>query len=92
MKKIYIADDEEDIRQLLKCFLEKEGFSVTVFETGDSLLKDFEKSPADLLIMDVMMPGTDGLSLCSRIRAESDVPIIILTARDTDGNQQAGRG
>lgn len=90
MKRIYIADDEEDIRQLLKCFLEKEGLAVSIFETGDDLLKCFEQKPADLLIMDVMMPGTDGLSLCSRIRAVSDVPIIILTARDTDADLITG--
>ncbi|KSV58960.1 response regulator transcription factor [Acetivibrio ethanolgignens] len=86
MKTIYIADDEADICDLIKSFLEKEGFCVTTFETGDSLLEAFEKEPADLLIIDVMMPGTDGLTICSAIREKSSVPIIMLTARGTDAD------
>lgn len=84
MALIYIADDEKDIRDLLQSFLEAEGFVVKVFETGDSLLSEFEKVPADLLILDIMMPGTNGLSICSIIRKQSDIPIVFLTARDHD--------
>ncbi len=89
-KKIYIADDEAEIRELIKTFLEREGFSVSVFSDGDSLYEAFEKEPADLLILDIMMPGTDGLNICFAIRSKSDVPIILLTARDTDADYIAG--
>ncbi|WP_312908149.1 response regulator [Tissierella praeacuta] len=75
---IYVADDEKNIRELIQSFLEDEGFRVKLFETGDALLCEFEEIPADLVILDVMMPGTDGFSICSSIRKKSDVPIILL--------------
>lgn len=84
MKKIYIADDEEDILILLKCFLEKEGYCIETFKTGEELLQRFQVDEADLLIVDVMMPGIDGFSVCAKVREISEVPIIILTARDSD--------
>lgn len=86
MKRIYVADDEEDIRQLIQKFLQEEGFAVTCFASGDALLEAFEMQPADLLVLDIMMPGMDGLSLCAAIRKRSSVPIILLTARDTDAD------
>ena len=60
MKLIYAADDEKNIRGLLKSFLENEGYAVEVFETGDLLSEKFLKAPADLVILDIMMPGNDG--------------------------------
>lgn len=88
--KIYVADDEAEIGELIKSFLEREGFSVRVFSTGDDLYAAFEKEAANLLILDVMMPGTDGLSICAAIRKRSEVPIILLTARDTDADYITG--
>lgn len=90
MKRIYVADDEADIRQLIKRFLSAEGYEVACFATGDTLLEAFEAQPADLLVLDIMMPGMDGLSLCAAIRKRSDVPIILLTARDTDADMITG--
>lgn len=89
-KLIYAADDELNIRQLIKSFLEDEGYSVEVFETGDALLEKFREKPSDLVILDVMMPGTDGLSICNTIRKMSAVPILILTARDTAADYVTG--
>ena len=86
MKRIYIADDEEDILLLLQCFLKKEGYHVEVFGTGEVLLERFQEEEADLLIVDIMMPGMDGFQVLSRIREVSEVPIIILTARDSDAD------
>ena len=83
-KKIYIAEDEANIRQLIVLFLENENFKVRAFETGDELFDHFKASPADLVILDVMMPGSSGLIICSKLREISTVPIILLTARDTD--------
>ena len=83
-KLIYIADDEMNIRKLVKTFLINDGYSVVDFESGDLLLEAFHKKPCDLVILDVMMPGTDGFEVCTMIRQKSIVPIIMLTARDSD--------
>ena len=80
--KIYIADDEKNIRELLKNFLESDGYEVSAFETGDLLLFAFEKEPADLVILDIMMPGKDGIECVKELRKISSVPIILLTAKD----------
>lgn len=87
---IYIADDDRNIRQAIKTFLENEGYRVQDFETGDLVMEAFERIPCDLLILDVMMPGTDGFEVCRRIRQKSIVPIIMLTARDTDMDYAIG--
>ncbi len=81
---IYIADDEKNIRDLIKSFLESDGYEVSAFETGDELKTAFDEKPADLVILDIMMPGTDGLTVCKQLREESGVPIIILTAKDSE--------
>ena len=90
MKRIYVADDEADICQLIQSFLSAEGYEVASFASGDALLEAFEAQPADLLVLDIMMPGMDGQSLCAAIRKRSDVPIILLTARDTDADMFTG--
>ena len=81
---IYIAEDEKNIRETLQRFLENDGYEVCAFETGDALLGVFYKQRADLVILDIMMPGTDGLTCCRRIREKDNVPIILLTAKDTE--------
>lgn len=89
-KIIYIADDDNNIRNLLKSFLEREGYVVFGFETGDDLYKRFIVDPCDLIILDVMMPGRDGFFILSEIRKTSNVPIIMLTARDSDADYIEG--
>ena len=66
-KFIYIADDDDNIRNLLKSFLEREGYIVSAFPTGDDLLKKFTIDPCDLIILDVMMPGRDGFFILKEI-------------------------
>ena len=83
-KLIYVADDEENIRNLVKTFLQNNGYEVVVFENGDLLYEALQKKKCDLIILDVMMPGSDGFQICTKIRKNSIVPIIMLTARDTD--------
>lgn len=83
-KLIYAADDEENIRELIKMFLEDAGYKVQIFPDGDSLLEIFAEIPADMVILDVMMPGRDGIKICDELRKISKVPIIILTAKDTE--------
>lgn len=83
-KTIYLADDDENIRKLLLGFLSKEGYKVQAFPDGEKLLAAFIAKPADLVLLDIMMPGRDGLSILSELRRLSSVPIIMLTARDMD--------
>ncbi|MGL6108381.1 response regulator transcription factor [Romboutsia sp.] len=83
-KLIYIADDENNIRNLVKTFLQNDGHIVVDFENGDLLLEEFNKKECDLVILDIMMPGSDGFKICTQLRQKSIVPIIMLTARDSD--------
>lgn len=89
-KTIYVADDEQNIRELISSFLKSEGFVVETFSNGDDLLTAFLAKPADMVILDIMMPGTDGLSLCTHIRQKSNVPIIIVSARDSEMDRITG--
>ncbi len=90
-KTIYFADDEENVRDLASAFLEREGYSVTAFPTGDELLEACEKDMPDLVILDIIMPGTDGLSVCSALRQRSKkLPIIITSVRDSSYDRVAG--
>lgn len=89
-KSIYIADDEVNIREALKLFLESEGYLVTAFENGDSLLDAFKKEACNLVVLDIMMPGSDGFTICTELRKLSTVPIIMLTARDSDLDYATG--
>ncbi|GAA0178820.1 response regulator transcription factor [Clostridium sediminicola] len=89
-KLIYIADDEVKIQELIKMFLKKEGYEVRLFSDGNSLLEAFMKRKPDMLLLDIMMPGLDGFTLCTEIRKESDVPIIIISAKDGEADKIAG--
>jgi len=90
MDKIYIADDEKNIRELMATFLRNDNFEVAVFEDGDKLLSEFIKAPSDMVILDIMMPGIDGLTLCTKLREISNVPIIIVSARDSEIDRITG--
>jgi len=89
-KLIYIADDELNICNIIKSFLVKEGYDVQIFPDGRSVLEAFNAFPSDLLILDIMMPHIDGFSLCSTIRQKHSVPIIIVSAKDTEPDKIAG--
>ncbi|MCL2204034.1 MAG: response regulator [Defluviitaleaceae bacterium] len=90
MKCIYIADDDTYIREALKTFLESAGYQVEAFETGDLLFAAFREKPSDLVVLDVMMPGSNGFTICKELRKVSFVPIFMLTARDSDLDYQTG--
>lgn len=87
---IYVADDEKNIRDLIEQFLLDAGFEVRTFETGDQLLLAFMEKEAAVVILDVMMPGSDGFTIAEQIRRRSQVPIILLTARDSDADYLTG--
>lgn len=80
-KKILIVEDEANIRELLKLYLEHEGFEVYEAENGQAGLDGWRKLNPDMLLLDVMMPVMDGWEVCKTIRKESKVPIIIMTAK-----------
>ncbi len=90
MTQVYYADDEPEIRDTVTRFLLNEGFLVTAFETGDDLLRAFAQKPCDLVLLDIMMPGTDGLGVLAQLRASSTVPVILLTAKDSDADLYTG--
>lgn len=89
-KLIYIADDEVNICNIIKSFLIKEGYEAETYNDGQSILDAFVERPADMLVIDIMMPGMDGYSLCSQVRNVSSVPIIIVSAKDTEPDKIAG--
>lgn len=84
MKHIFIVDDERNIRELIKKYLEKEGYYVTAFENGHNVVCEMGRLKPDLLVLDITMPGIDGLELCKEIRKNSEVPIIFVSARDEE--------
>lgn len=82
-KLIYVVDDESNIRTMMQLFLENEGFTVETFKDGQEACQAFSAKEPDMLILDIMMPGIDGLSLCTYFRRQSHVPIIFVSAKDT---------
>ena len=80
-QRILIVDDDSSIAELISLYLEKECFSTKIAEDGEEALSIFEKEGAELLILDLMLPGIDGYEVCRRIRAFSVVPIIMLSAK-----------
>lgn len=90
MKHIFVVDDEGNIRELIKKYLDKEGYKSTLYNNGDNLLMEIKRLKPDLLVLDIMMPGYDGLQLCKEIRKESDIPIIFVSARDEEFDRVLG--
>lgn len=87
---IYLADDEKNIRDVVRQFLESEGYLVSAFQDGESLWQAFQEKPCDLVILDIMMPGLSGFDICRKLREISTVPIIMLTARESDLDYATG--
>ena len=79
--KIMVVDDDPNIRELVRLYLEKEGFEVTCAERGDEAVKLFRATPPNLMLLDVMLPGMDGWQVCREVRKISNIPIIMLTAK-----------
>ena len=86
-KTVMIADDEQRIRKLISDFLQREGYTVVEADNGQSALTLLAAEKIDLVILDVMMPDPDGLTVCREIRKKSSVPIIMLTARSEELDQ-----
>jgi two-component system, OmpR family, response regulator len=89
-KSILFVEDDRDIRTLLADFLAREGFAVEVAEDGAGVDRALARAQPDLVILDIMLPGEDGLSICRRLRARSAVPVIMLTAKSDDIDRIVG--
>ena len=87
---ILIADDEEEIRNLLKLYLENEGYNVIEAESGVGALSLARVKKPDLLVLDIMMPGMDGYNVLKELRKESNVPVIMLSAKGADSDKILG--
>ena len=89
--KIVVVDDDARIRDLLRRYLAQEGFEVIVAEDAKALARIMLRDTIDLIVLDLMMPGEDGLSVCRRLRAAGDkTPIIMLTAKGEDVDRIVG--
>jgi len=83
-KLIYVVDDEKNIREIIRSYLEKENYTVKEFASGEEAFEAFNITQPDMLIIDIMMPGMSGFELCNHIRKKSNIPIIIVSARDAE--------
>jgi DNA-binding response OmpR family regulator len=88
--RIVLVDDDANLRHTLGYALRQEGFEVFVAEDGERGLETFHQSRPDVVLLDVMLPNLDGFEVCRRIRRESEVPILMLTARDTEVDKVVG--
>ncbi|MBE5807573.1 MAG: response regulator transcription factor [Clostridiales bacterium] len=80
--KILLVDDDPNIRQLVNLYLVKEDYDVVMADRGDEALRLFKADPPNLILLDIMLPGMDGLQVCREVRKVSSIPIIMLTAKD----------
>ncbi len=90
MTRVLIVEDEESMADPLSFLLRKEGFSTAVAVTGPEALETYDSSGADIVLLDVMLPGMSGTEVCRTLRAKSNVPIIMVTARDTEIDKVLG--
>lgn len=90
MTKILVVEDEASFSDALAYLLGREGFDVSVADTGPGAIEEFDRHGADLILLDLMLPGLPGTEVCRQIRARSNVPVIMLTAKDTEIDKVVG--
>jgi two-component system response regulator RegX3 len=88
--RVLIVEDEESLAEPLAYLLNKEGFDVTVMADGPSALAEFDRAGADIVLLDLMLPGMSGTDVCKQLRARSSVPVIMVTARDSEIDKVVG--
>ncbi|WP_173918461.1 response regulator transcription factor [Halobacillus sp. Marseille-Q1614] len=89
-RRIGVVEDDPNIRDIVKAYLEKEGYEVVTLNTAEKAWDFFQTSPPDLWVLDIMLPGMDGYEFCKRIRQTSEVPIIIISAKDEEVDKILG--
>ena len=90
MTRVLVVEDETSYSEALSYVLRKEGFDVAIAETGPDALTEFERNGADIVLLDLMLPGLPGTEVCRQLRARSGVPIIMLTAKDSEIDKVVG--
>lgn len=90
MIRVLIVEDEEDFADPLAFLLRKEGFAPEVATTGSEALEKFDRNGADIVLLDLMLPGMSGTDVCKQLRARSSVPVIMVTARDSEIDKVVG--
>ena len=90
MTRVLVVEDEESYSDALAYMLRKEGFEVALAATGPEALTEFERAGADIVLLDLMLPGLPGTEVCRRIRSISNVPVIMVTAKDTEVDKVVG--
>ncbi|RDI52037.1 response regulator transcription factor [Nocardia mexicana] len=90
MTSVLIVEDEESLADPLAFLLRKEGFEVTLVGDGPSALAEFDRSGADIVLLDLMLPGMSGTDVCKQLRTRSSVPVIMVTARDSEIDKVVG--
>ncbi|HEY2831584.1 MAG TPA: response regulator transcription factor [Sporichthyaceae bacterium] len=90
MTRLLVVEDEESFSDALSYMLRKEGFEVAVAGTGPDALDEFERGGADLILLDLMLPGLPGTEVCRQLRLRSNVPVIMLTAKDSEIDKVVG--
>ena len=90
MIQVLIVEDEESLAEPLAYLLRKEGFEATVVADGPAALAEFDRSGADIVLLDLMLPGMSGTEVCKHLRARSSVPVIMVTARDSEIDKVLG--
>jgi two-component system, OmpR family, response regulator RegX3 len=90
MTRVLVVEDEESFSDALSYLLRREGYEVEVADTGPDALTAFDRSGADLVLLDLMLPGLSGTEVCRELRSRSKVPIIMVTARDTEVDKVVG--
>ena len=90
MTRVLVVEDEESYSDALAYVLRKEGFDVAVAETGPDALEEFERAGADIVLLDLMLPGLPGTEVCRRLRRISPVPVIMVTAKDEEVDKVVG--
>jgi two-component system response regulator ResD len=88
--RILVVDDEERIRRLLRMYLEKEGYAIDEAEDGETALRKATASDYSIILLDVMLPGMDGVEVCSRLRQVKATPVLMLTAKGEEANRVQG--
>ena len=90
MSRILVVEDEESYSDPLSYLLRREGYEVAIAETGPDALTEFDKNGADLVLLDLMLPGLSGVDVCRALRQRSGVPVIMLTAKDSEIDKVVG--
>ena len=90
MTRVLVVEDEESYSEALSYMLRKEGFEVAIAENGDDALKEFDRNGADIVLLDLMLPGIPGTEVCRQIRNTSTVPVIMVSAKDDEVDKVVG--